>query len=316
MKSDEGVLSIVLLSYYSGQKLPLLCAKIKDFLEQYSIPYEIIIVDDGSKDDSFAIAKSIAASDTAVRAIQLSRNYTSHYAAFAGLSVAQGTCAVLIPDDEQQPLDLIEKMYRIWENGAMIIFPYRSTRSDAQFPKLLAALFYYLLNLGSEVKLPAYGMDTWFIDRKVIDIINKDISKIRTTTVSEILRMGFDPVYIPYHRPDGKGKSRWTLRKKLRLASDWFFSTSSILITAMMWFGVAAFFLSVVLIGVYVYARLYGNEDFWQISKNPGWVTIVCLLLGVVGSVMLSFAIIGQYILRIYEEVKGRPSFIIRDSYP
>jgi glycosyltransferase involved in cell wall biosynthesis len=312
MRSENFMLSVILLSYQSENNILREFEKVDNLLRDAKIPFEFVIIDDGSTDDSVGVAQELARSVAHVRSFALSRNYTSHYAAFAGLSISDGGCAAIIPDDGQQPHQLLVDMYRLWEKGSKVVFPFRSDRQDRWLDRTMSKLFYQIINIGSDVKIPANGADTWLIDRELIDILNSCISPIRTTTISEILRLGFSPQYIGYTRPKSSGASRWTLRKKVRLASDWFYSSSSFLITSISFLGVLVFLSSFALAFVYAYARAFGNDSFWGLASSPGWVSLVCILLFSLGIVMLSLGIMSQYIWRIYEEVKSRPGFVIK----
>ena len=169
------VLSAILLSYQSESNLERSSRKIIARLESEQIPFELIIIDDGSQDESFAIARQLAKADERIRAYQLSQNRTSPYAQFAGLSVSQGACAVFIPDDLQRPLDVIVAMYRKWEEGHKIVVAYRTSRNDGLFSDFFSNLYYKMMSLLSEVKFPPGGTDGYLADREVIDIINTRI---------------------------------------------------------------------------------------------------------------------------------------------
>jgi len=315
-RSSKGMLSIILLAYHSEDRLRAVADDLFPLLDSEGIPHEVVIIDDGSKDDTFGKAQQLEKEYEAVRAFRLSRNYTSHYAAFAGLSVAEGECVTLIPDDGQQPYQTLIESYRLWERGAKVIFPYRANRKEPWTVKLWSILFYWLLNMGSEMKVPRLGLDTWFIDRELVDIVNERISPIRTTTVSEILRLGFDPVFLPYERESRSGKSRWTWRKKMRLATDWFFSTSDVLIKAIIWGGFAALGLSLGVTGFYIALYVLGQEYGTVLHENPGWTSLFVLGNLSLGLLLLASAVNAQYLLRIYDEVKGRPGFILRKKKP
>ena len=216
-------LSIILLSYYSGQKLISVYDALAPILNDKNIDHEFIIMDDGSKDSTFSIAQHLAEEHDNVKAYQLSRNYTSHYSIFAGLSVCNGECAVVIPDDEQQPYHTIVEMYRLWETGGKIMIPHRIDRDDPFISKTLSNFFYGLMNRLSDITYPKGGADTFFIDREIVDILNHKIHPINTTSITEILRLGFDPVYVPYKRVKGiNEKSRWSLKKKNQTCSRHF----------------------------------------------------------------------------------------------
>ena len=139
---NSKLLSVILLSYYSGERIRVAYDKIKSLLDAEKIPFEFIIMDDGSKDDSYVIALELEKSEENVRAYQLSRNYTSNYSWFAGLSVSKGACSFAIVDDEQQPYSTLIDMYRMWEKGAKIVIPNRVSRDDPWRFKIFSILYY------------------------------------------------------------------------------------------------------------------------------------------------------------------------------
>jgi glycosyltransferase involved in cell wall biosynthesis len=309
------VLSFILLSYNSNQRLPVAHSRISTLMEQEAIPFEFIIVDDGSKDDSVTIARELAKKDARVKSYQLSRNYTSHYAAFAGLSVCTGACAVLIPDDEQLSYKDIVKLYRLWQEGNQVIIPYRESREESWLKRNTSQLFYQLMNRFSDIQFPPGGADSFFIDREVIDIINQRIHPIRTTTITEILRLGFSPVFYPYVRPVGNNnKSRWSFKKKYALAKDFFFSSSTFPIKLITYIGVFFSLFSLALISFYSYIRFFGNQQYWHTNEVPGWVSTIVIISFFSGLILFSLGIIAEYIWRIYEEVKNRPGFLIKNK--
>jgi polyisoprenyl-phosphate glycosyltransferase len=312
---ENKTLSIIILCYYSQNKLNIAYENLSQIFGSEQIPFELIIIDDGSKDNSFEIARELEKNNKNVRAFQLSRNYTSHYAAFAGLSVASGGCCALVADDEQQPYISLVEMYRLWEQGHKVVIPYRNNRKDPFFSKLFATLFYRIFNSIADIKFPIGGADTFFIDREIIDIMNKYISPRRTTTITEILRLGFNPVYVAYDRSKGNNKkSRWTLKKKINLAKDLFYSSSSWPIKFITNLGLLWFVLSIVLILLLTYARFFGNNKFWHLKNFPGWTSTVVIVAFFSGLILLSVGIIAEYIYRIFEEVKGRPGFLIKEN--
>ena len=150
MMSTGKMLSIVLASYYSGDRARLCYEKLGKRLSDEKIPFELIIIDDGSKDDSYANALKLERAHDNVRAYRLSRNYGSFYAAFAGLSLCRGACAMPICDDEQQPYQTVVDMYRLWEQGHKVIIPYRKLRKDSRLSSFLSNIFYRIMNSLSE----------------------------------------------------------------------------------------------------------------------------------------------------------------------
>lgn len=305
------MLSVILLSYYSGTKIKKVYEQLSKVLNENHIDFELIIIDDGSEDDSFQIALELENRFTNVKAYQLSKNYTSHYAIFAGLSVCNGDCAIPIPDDEQLPYQVIIESYKLWKQGAKVVIPYRSGRSDGLISDFFSFLYYSIINKFSDIKFPPGGADTFLIDREVIDIIVNKIHPINTSSIIEVLRLGFNPVFIPYIRPKGKHKSRWTLRKKVRLFKDTFFSSSTWPIRLITFTGISFSLVALGFIVFYSYIRLFGNRNYWG-EILPGWTSTVVIISFFSGIILFSLGIIAEYIWRIYDEVKNRPGYIIK----
>jgi polyisoprenyl-phosphate glycosyltransferase len=306
------MLSIILLSYYSGDRIVNAYQKLSELLGEEQISFELIVIDDGSKDNSFDIALRLEKTYPNVKSYQLSKNYTSHYAIFAGLSVCNGECAIPIPDDEQLPYQCIVNMYKLWRDGHKVIIPYRTKRNDGFLNNMFANIYYKTINTLSDIKFPEGGADLFFIDRELIDVINTRIHAINTSSIIEVLRLGYNPYYFAYERVRGiNAKSRWTIKKKIILFKDTFFSSSTLPIRAITNIGLFFSFFALLIIGFYVYIRLLGNPNFWG-TYMPGWTSTVVIISFFSGLILLSLGIIAEYIWRIYEEVKNRPGYIIK----
>jgi glycosyltransferase involved in cell wall biosynthesis len=311
---ESKKLSLIMLSYYSEQRIVEVFRKIKILLDKNNIPFEFIIVDDGSKDNSYRVALDLEREEHEVQAYQLSKNFSSHYSIFAGLSVCTGACALPIVDDEQQPYDTIVEMYNIWLKGEKVIIPHRLSREDSWKSRVFSEVYYKLMNYFTEVKFPIGGADLFFVDREIIDIINKKIHPINTSSIVEILRLGFEPYFYGYNRPLGtNSKSRWTFKKKIRLAKDTFFSSSSFPIKFIFNLGLWVSLISFLLIIFYTYIKMFGNPFFWNIQPR-GWTSIILFISFFGGLILFSLGIIAEYIWRIYEEVKNRPGYIIKNK--
>ncbi len=203
-------------------------------------------------------------------------------------------------------------MYQAWEAGEKIIIPNRMDRDDPFISKSFSNLFYGVMNKLSDITYPKGGADTFFIDREIIDILNGRIHPINTTTITEILRLGFDPIYIPYNRERGiNKKSRWSFKKKVKLSLDTFFSCSSFPIKFISYMGFFFSLSSLFIIIFYGYIKFFGNNAFWGI-KVEGWTSLVFFISFFSGLILFSLGLIAEYIWRIYEEVKNRPGFIIK----
>lgn len=310
---NSKLLSIILLSYYSKERIHKSYQAIKQLLDSENIPFEFIVMDDGSKDESFIMALELEKAYENVRAYQLSKNYGSMYSIFAGLSVSRGDCVLPIVDDEQQPYPTIVQMYRLWEKGEKIIIPNRESRDDSKISKFMSEAFYKIMNGISDIEYPKGGADMAFLDREVVDIINSRIHPRNTMFMAEVLNVGFNPYFLPYERPVGlnKGKSRWTFKKKMRAALDSIFSNSTFPLRIISYLGMIIFLLSFFAIVLYLYIYIWGNKEFWGYLV-PGWTSLVLLMFMLGGLVLLSLGIISEYLWRIYDEVKDRPGFIIK----
>ena len=320
-RSEETsrLLSIVLLSYQSEQRLRPAVDEIVRSMEAEQIPFELIIVDDGSTDGSFELARKISGEDGRVRTYKLSRNYSSPYSLFAGLSVARGACVASVPDDHQCPMSVIVEMYRLWEKGNKVVVAHRRTRDDGRLNDFFSKLYWAIMNQFSDVVFPPGGSDRFLADREVIDILNSRIHQINTTPVLEVLRLGFSPVFLGYDRPGRPGASRWTLRKKVRLAAATFFGSSSYPLRLITVLGLGIFVSCLLLILLIVWARLFTDATLFGLATN-GWATTMVVMAMFNGLILLTLGIVAEYIWRIHEEVKGRPGFVIRggvdDSSP
>ncbi len=309
------LLTVVLLSYYSGNRIERAYQNLALVLDKAQIPFEFIIMDDGSKDDSYVHAVGLAKRFPNVRAYRLSRNYGAVYSSFAACSLMRGDCLTFIHDDEQQPYETIVDAYRLWEAGHKLILPQRRTRADSRFSSWLSNTYYNIMNALSDVTFPPGGCDIVFADRELIEIINTRISHHNTHIAIEMLQLGYDPVFLPYDRPLGlnEGKSRWTLRKKVRLAMDTFVASSSFPIKCITVLGLFFSGIALVMVPLYIYITLFGNRQFWGMPV-PGWTSLFIALCFFSGLILFALGMIAEYIYRIFEEVKNRPAWIIRQS--
>ena len=310
-----GKLSIILLAYQSEKRLEKAVTEIDTSLSAAGIPHEIVIIDDGSTDQSFATARELAQRMENISAYSLSRNYTSPMAQFAGLEMCTGQCACPMPDDGQRPIAHIIDMYRLWEKGHKIILGYREGRDDGRVNDFFSNGYYSFMNRFSEITFPPGGSDGYLIDREIIDLLNTRISKRNTTPVIELLKLGYSTVFVPYQRPQRAGKSRWTLRKKINLALNTFFASSIFPLRMITWLGLIIFCFSLLAILLIIAAKLFSDNTLFGFPIQ-GWTTLVVLMTMFNGILMLSIGVVSEYLWRIYEEVKQRPPYIIRDKHP
>jgi len=307
----SGKLSVILLAYFSESRLVDTTQKITKALEGANVDFEIIIMDDGSTDNTYEIGLALESKDDRIKAYQLSKNYTTNYSKFAGLEVCSGDCAVFVPDDLQRSMDTVLKMYHIWAEGEQIVVDYRTSRDDGRLTDFFANRYYKFMNTYSEVKFPKGGTDGCLMDREIIDLLNERIRPINTSLMVEVLRLGFSPFFMPAERPKATVKSRWTFRKKWRLARDTFFNSSSFPIRLITYTGIFTFIFSCIFIMFLIYAKLFADNNLFGF-RVPGWTTSLVAIMLFNGLNLISMAILAEYIWRIFEEVKDRPGYIIK----
>jgi polyisoprenyl-phosphate glycosyltransferase len=305
--------SVLIPTFNSEKRLQNAYEVITNRLSTERIPFELLIIDDGSKDATWALAQTIAAADKRVRIFRLSRNFTTPYVHFAAFSVCRGACIMFMPDDLQRPVETLVECYRMWEKGHKIVISYRNSRDDGWFTDFCARSYYRIMNHLSDLNFPINGADGFLADREIIDILNTRIHPIRTSSMIEVLRLGFDPIYVAHDRKRASGKSRWTWRKKVNLAKDNFFASSSFPIRFISNMGLIISAFCLLLMPFLMYARYFTQSQLFGF-RIPGWTTIIALTTLFNGLMLLGLGIVAEYIWRIYEEVKARPGFIIRQE--
>ncbi len=299
-------LSIIIPVYYNEENLPLLYADIrKKIIEPALFDYEIVMVDDGSGDGSWAEMEKIASMDNNVRIFHLSRNFGSHAAILCGLEHCSGDCAVIKAADLQEPTELIPKMFERWQQGYNVVLAVRQDREESGSQKFFANFYYRLVRTFALKQMPANGFDIYLIDRKVIDVLSMMDEKNSALT-GQILWSGFKTAEVPYVRQERKlGKSRWTLQKKIRLVMDTLYSFSTVPITAVTLVGAAAFLVSLIWAIVVLVNKIAGNIPV------SGFTTMFIFQLFSFGITMTTLGIIGGYLWRTFDASRSRPIYIV-----
>lgn len=269
--------------------------------------YEIIIIDDGSKDKTLEILENIASKDDKVKVISFSRNFGHQAAVTAGLKHVSGDAIIVIDADLQDPPELIPQMIQLWEQGNEIIYAKRKKRKgESPFKLLSAKLFYQILNALSDTEIPKDTGDFRLVDRKVVDTINNmpEHNKFLRGLFSWV---GYKQIPFEYEREERfAGKTKYPLRKMLKLASDGIISFST---KPLKLVGLLGFISIVISILILIYALLSYFLKLNQLSA--GWTSLMVAITFFAGVQLLSIWIMSEYIGRIYDETKQRPQFII-----
>jgi dolichol-phosphate mannosyltransferase len=303
------VISVVAPIFNEQENLPELRRRLTAALEQTGEPWEIVLVNDGSRDRSGEIIRQFNREEPRIKLVDLSRNFGHQPAVTAGLNHAKGDCVVLIDGDLQDPPEVIGEMVKKWREGNLVVLGERTSRSEAGVRGVGFRLFYPILrgltDLPSSPDAGIFGL----MDRRVVDELkqlperNRFIPGLRSW-------LGFSQASVMYDRTDrAAGKPKQTLRKLIRYAMDAIFSFSYRPLRWVTWMGI---FVATVTFGLAVFYFI----TFFTEHKQPGGgftTTILCVLfLG--GVQMIAIGILGEYIGRIYEEIKQRPLYVVKDK--
>ena len=269
--------------------------------------HEIIFVNDGSKDRTLELLKKISDEDKNVKIISFSRNFGHQAAVTAGLKYVTGDCCLIIDSDMQDPPELLVDMIRLWEQGNDVIYAKRKARKgESKFKLLTAKMFYRILNGLSDVEIPKDTGDFRLADRKVIDVINSmpEHNKFLRGLFSWV---GFKQIPIEYERQERfAGKTKYPLKKMLKLASDGIISFSTKPLKLIGGIGIISIFISIILL-VYALVSYIFNLN----NLASGWTSMMVAITFFAGVQLVSIWMMSEYIARIYDDTKKRPEYII-----
>lgn len=303
--------SIVVPIYFNELNIPDTVPRLlalRDALPEYHV--ELVFVDDGSEDGSLAALRHFQEQHPAtIRVVKLTRNFGSMAAIQAGLTIATGDCVGMIAADLQDPPELFVDMLRHWEQGCKAVFAVRADREESLGQTLFSNMYYAMLRRFALRGYPEGGFDFFLIDRQVVNEINA-IREKNTNLMSLIYWLGYRTATIPYvRRARQKGKSRWTLSKKVKLFIDSFVAFSYVPIR----------FLSALGLLVALSAFTYASWVFyhWAVRDIPvkGYAPTVILVALTAGLQMMMLGVLGEYLWRTLDESRRRPPFVIDEVF-
>jgi len=301
-------LSIIIPVYYSAETLMECYEDLRENVLLKINDYELLLVDDGSGDNSWEICREIAEKDKNVRLLKVSRNFGSHAACYAGLVACTGDCATIKSADCQEPSSLIIDMYESWKQGNRVVLAKREGREENLSQKVFANLYYGLVRKFLSKKMPKTGFDCYLIDRKVIEAL-KLLDERNSAITLQILWTGFKTSNVSYTRlRRQKGKSRWTLSKKFKLVLDSFITFSSAPVRFLEWLGV------LFAIGSFIWGAFLVVMRILGFVEVTGWTTLMLVILFSSGMIMLSLGILGEYIWRILDVAQNRPVYFVEED--
>ena len=282
-----------------------LCATMETLGESY----EIIYVNDGSRDRSAGLIRNLCQADSRIKMLTFARNFGHQVAITAGMDHAAGDAVIIIDADLQDPPEIIPEMIKCWKQGYDVVFGKRNSRQgETLFKRLTANIYYRFLNRLSDVKIPVDTGDFRLIDAKVRDVLLKMPEHNRYVR-GLISWLGFRQTDLEYERAARfAGETKYPLGKMLRLGLDGITSFSNKPLKMSIGFGIVLSLTSFAFLLFVFISRLFD-----LVVMEPGYASLMCVILFFFGIVMIMLGIIGEYIGRIFEEVKGRPLYIIAD---
>lgn len=307
---ENNVVCSVVIPVYNEEEVVNECySRIKKVMDSTNEKYEIIFVNDGSRDNTRQMLKEICRVDGNVKMIDFSRNFGHQSAITAGMNYSVGEAVVVIDADLQDPPEVILRMIEKWKEGYQVVYGKRLKREgESIFKRATAKLFYRLLARLTEFDIPVDAGDFRLIDRKVCDALNK-ISEKNRYVRGIISWLGFNTTYVEFVREKRyAGKTKYPLRKMIKFATDAVVSFSYKPLRITSYLGMVLSVVSFLYLIVALFLKLFNVIDTVQ-----GWMSIVAISLFFNGIVLLVLGIMGEYIGRIYDEVKARPLYVVNE---
>lgn len=306
-KAKHPVYSIVAPVFNEEETLPHFYQRIISVMEPLGEPFELVLINDGSRDGSYKAMQKLHQQDSRVRVIDFSRNFGHQIAISAGLDHARGSAVVIIDSDLQDPPEVIPRLIEVWKNGAEVVYAQRSKRAgETAFKLFTAAAFYRLIERITSVHIPRDTGDFRLMDRRVVQalIVMREQHRFMRGLSAWV---GFHQEAVQYERHERfAGSTKYPLNKMIRFSLDAITSFSHVPLQLAASFGFVLAAISLVGIVVAIILRLFTNAIVGQAST-----LILVLFLG--GIQLIFLGIIGEYLGRIYDEVRARPLYIVRE---
>jgi dolichol-phosphate mannosyltransferase len=305
-KATPPDVSVVVPVFNEQENLPELYRRLRTVLDNLGLLYELVLVDDGSRDGSLELMKNLATSDGRVLVVELARNFGHQVAISAGLDHARGKGVIIMDADLQDPPEVLPEFIAKWSEGHDVVYAIRAARKENWLKRSAYASFYRLLSRIANIHIPLDAGDFCIMDRRVVDILvsmperNRFVRGIRSW-------VGLDQIGLPYNRDRRfAGKPKFTFNRLVYLAIDGLVSFSFVPLRLISTLGLAASFFSIWL------AVFYVIQKFTRGLDPPGFATTITAIFFLAGLQLTTLGVIGEYVGRIFEEVKRRPLYIIR----
>ncbi len=302
-------LSIIIPIYNEELNIKLLYERLYKVLTQMHVIYELIFINDGSKDKSINIIKELANRDKCIKYIDFSRNFGHQIAVTAGLDKSSGKSVIIIDADLQDPPELIVDLYNKYNEGYQVVYAKRRSRKGENLlKKWTAKAFYRILGKITSVSIPVDTGDFRLIDRKVVDVLKK-MPEQQKFLRGQISWIGFKQIAVEYDRDERHaGKTGYTYKKMLRFAADGITSFSNFPLKFASYAGFIVSFIAFLIMLYALYSRFIIKEYV------PGWTSLIISVMFIGGIQLICVGLIGEYIGRMSANIRNRPLYIINES--
>jgi dolichol-phosphate mannosyltransferase len=300
------VISIVTPAFNEAENLKGLHARIVETMTTLAVKWEWIVVDDHSRDGTFAVIQRLSAADARVRGVRLARNSGSHVAIACGMNLAAGDAVIMMAGDLQDPPETIGAMVERWSRGAQVVWAVRRSRPGDRSHAGFAAIYYWIVRKVVGLReMPERGADFFLADRRVVDAF-RAFPERTTSLFTHLTWMGFRQEHVEYDKqPRAAGASGWTLARKIRLVVDSVTAFSNAPLRWCAYFGAALLAVALVLtiVGITLLPGLGG-----------GLLIVLAVFIGLSGVQMLALATVGEYVWSALAEARRRPQYVIEAS--
>jgi dolichol-phosphate mannosyltransferase len=310
MMMNQPIYSLVIPIYNEEENIMEMYRRLHDVIEQLDGDAELILIDDGSRDRSLSMMRELHHRDNRVHYLSLARNFGHQIAVTAGLNFVQGKCIIVMDADLQDPPELILTMIEKWHQEYQVVYAQRISRQkEGWLKRLTAYLFYRILRRLAKVDIPVDTGDFCLMDRQVVDILNSMPERNRYIRGLRAW-VGFRQTSVLFERnPRFAGDVKYTFGKSLSLAIDGIISFSTVPLRLATYLGIISAAIAMIMIVLVLYWRIFA-----PVSHLIGY-TLITISMFFLGSVQLiCIGILGEYIGRIYEEVKGRPLYTLKET--
>lgn len=307
---EEVLISVVIPVFNERDNVAVIYESLAYHFDRLAIPFEIVFVDDGSRDDSRNAVLQLRNHDTRVKLVELSRNFGHQSAITAGMAFASGQALITMDADMQHPPDLVPRLIELWNEGYDVVYTVREeTAGASHFKRGASSLFYWLLNRISDTPIVPGAADFRLLDRSVVEALEGMNERARFLR-GMVSWVGFRQTSISFQAPPRlHGVSQYSFRKMVRLAMAGITNFSKAPLRLATWLGFLAALAGIPYALWAIYAKLFTDQTV------PGWTSITVLLLFLGGVQLLCLGILGEYLGRVYDEVKQRPLYLVRSSH-